>query len=183
MAEYHRGSGEGDIFSSLTPPFLKLGCLGRQSALWWRSFGLPSHSRRALRQFMPRRTRDPSNTPSSSLSRERTLLLGYTLQFGCNPPRCDGVHQTVVSSASKASVLQQELSSLLLKGGNRGSPSIGSGTRLFQPLFPCAKEGRRFTTHSRSTSYEPLPLQREVQDVDVEDYYASDLSGRLVRHC
>ncbi len=40
----------------------------------------------------------------------------YTLQFGKNPPRFDGVHLTVVNSASKASVLQQELSSLLQKG-------------------------------------------------------------------
>ncbi len=67
--------------------------------------------------------------------------------------------------------------------GNRGSPSIGPGTRLFQPLFPCAKKGRRFTTHSRSASSEPFPLQREVQDVDAEDYYVSDSSGRLVCHC
>ncbi len=49
----------------------------------------------ALKQFMPR---------------------SYTLQFGKNPPRFDGVHLTVVNSASKASVLQQELSSLLQKG-------------------------------------------------------------------
>ncbi len=31
---------------------------------------------------------------------------GYTLQFGENPPRLDGVQLTVVNSASKASVLQ-----------------------------------------------------------------------------
>ncbi len=29
----------------LTPPTLKLGCLGRQSALWWISFDLPNRSR------------------------------------------------------------------------------------------------------------------------------------------
>ncbi len=49
----------------------------------------------AFKQFMPR---------------------SYTLHFGKNPPRFDGVHLTVVNSASKASVLQQELSSLLQKG-------------------------------------------------------------------
>ncbi len=46
----------------------------------------------------------------------RTVRSSYTLQFGRNPLCFDGVHLTVVSSASKASVLQQELSSLLLKG-------------------------------------------------------------------
>ncbi len=66
--------------------------------------------------------------------------------------------------------------------GDRGSPSIGPITRLFQPLFPFTEEGRRCTTHSRSVLSEPLPLQREVQDVDVEDYYVSDSSGRLVCH-
>ncbi len=35
--------------------------------------------------------------------------------------------------------------------------------------------------HSGPVSSEHFPLQREVQDV--EDYYVSDLSGRLVRHC
>ncbi len=44
-----------------------------------------------------------------------TVQSGYTLQFGRNPPppRFNGVQLTVVNSASKASVLQQELSSLL----------------------------------------------------------------------
>ncbi len=53
----------------------------------------------------------------------RGIVLGstvrsiYTLQFGRNPPpRFDGVQLIVVNSASKASVLQQELSSLLQKG-------------------------------------------------------------------
>ncbi len=35
----------------------------------------------------------------------------YTLQFGKNPPRFDGVHLTVVNSASKASFLRQEAAS------------------------------------------------------------------------
>ncbi len=53
--------------------------------------------------------------PGVSLWVLRTIRTGYTLQFGKNPPRFDGVHLTVVNSASKASVLQQELSSLLQK--------------------------------------------------------------------
>ncbi len=54
--------------------------------------------------------------PGVSLWVLRIIRTGYTLQFGRNPPRFDGVHLTVVNSASKASVLQQELSSLLQKG-------------------------------------------------------------------
>ncbi len=53
--------------------------------------------------------------PGVSLWVLRTIRSGYTLQLGRNPPRFDGVHLTVVSIASKASVLHQELSSLLLK--------------------------------------------------------------------
>ncbi len=36
-------------------------------------------------------------------------------------------------------------------------------------------------THSRPVSSEPLPLQREVQHVDVEDYYVSAQGVPLVR--
>ncbi len=69
------------------------------------------------------------------------------------------------------------------KGSNRGSTSVGPETRLFQPLLSCTKEGRWSTTHSGPASSEPLPLQREVQDVDVEDCYVPDSSGKLVCHC
>ncbi len=121
--------------------------------------------------------------PGVSLWVLRTVRSGYTVQFGRNPPCFVRVHLTVVSSASKASVLQQELSSLLLKGSNRGSTSVGPETRLFQQLLPFAKEGRWSMTHSGPVSSEPLPLHREVQDVDIEDYYVPDSSGRLVCHC
>ncbi len=53
------------------------------------------------------------------------------------------------------------------KGSNRGSTSVGHETKIFQPLR--TKEERRSTTHSGPASSEPLPLQREFQDVDVED--------------
>ncbi len=53
--------------------------------------------------------------PGVSLWVLRTIRSGYTLQFGKNPPRF-GVHLAVVNSTSKASVLRQELSSLLQKG-------------------------------------------------------------------
>ncbi len=51
--------------------------------------------------------------PGVSLWVLRMIRSSYTLQFGSNPPRFDGVQLTVVNSASKASVLQLELSSLL----------------------------------------------------------------------
>ncbi len=40
--------------------------------------------------------------PGVSLWVLRTIRTGYTLQFGKNPPRFDGVHLTVVNSAAKA---------------------------------------------------------------------------------
>ncbi len=65
------------------------------------------------------------------------------------------------------------------KGSNRGSTSVGHRARLFQPLLPRTKKRRWPETHTGPASPEPLPLQREVQDADVED----DHSGRgLVRH-
>ncbi len=69
------------------------------------------------------------------------------------------------------------------KGSNRGSTSVGPEIRLFQSLLSCTKEGRWSTTHSGPASSEALLLQREVQDVDVEDYYVPGSSGRLVCHC
>ncbi len=94
------------------------------------------------------------------------------------PPRFDGVHLTVVSSASKASVLHQELSSLLLKGAIEEVPQSDLNKAFSATTFLYQRR-----THSGPASSEPLPLQREVQDVDVEDYYVPDWSGKLVCHC
>ncbi len=65
------------------------------------------------------------------------------------------------------------------KGSNRGTTSVRPGARLFQQLLSWTKEGRWSMIHSVPALSEPLPLQ----DVDVEDYYVPDSSGRLVRHC
>ncbi len=54
--------------------------------------------------------------PGVSLWVLHKIRSGYTIQFGKNPPRFDRVHLTVVNSASKASVIRQELSSFLQKG-------------------------------------------------------------------
>ncbi len=59
-------------------------------------------------------------------------------------------------------------------GSNRGSTSVGHRARLFQPLLPRTKKRRRPETHSGPASPEPLPLQREVQDADLEDDHVPD---------
>ncbi len=65
----------------------------------------------------------------------RTVRSGYTLQFGRNPPRFNGVHLTEVNSASKASVLQQELSSLLQKGAIEEVPQSDIEQGFFSRYF------------------------------------------------
>ncbi len=73
--------------------------------------------------------------PGVSLWVLRTIRSGYTLQFGKNPPRFDGVHLTVVNSASKASVLRQELSSLLQKGAIEEVPQSNIERGFFSRYF------------------------------------------------
>ncbi len=73
--------------------------------------------------------------PGVSLWVLRTIRTGYTLQLGRNPPRFDGVHLTVVNSASKASVLQQELSSLLQKGAIEEVPQSEVEQGFFSRYF------------------------------------------------
>ncbi len=68
---------------------------------------------------------------------------GFSAQFGPAtlfslgeiPPRFDGVHLTVVNSASKASVLQQELSSLLQKGAIEEVPQSDVGSSAATSSF------------------------------------------------
>ncbi len=73
--------------------------------------------------------------PGVSLWVLRTIRTGYTLQFGKNPPRFDGVHLTVVNSAAKASVLQQELSSLLQNGAIEEVPQSEVERGFFSRYF------------------------------------------------
>ncbi len=73
--------------------------------------------------------------PGVSLWFLRTIRSGYTLQFGRNPPRFDGVHLTVVNSASKASFLQQELSSLLQKEAIEEVPQSDGERGFFSRYF------------------------------------------------
>ncbi len=73
--------------------------------------------------------------PGVSLWVLRTIWYGYTLQFGRNPPRFDGVQLTVVNTTSKASVLQQELSFLLQKGAKGEIPQSDIERRFFSRYF------------------------------------------------
>ncbi len=73
--------------------------------------------------------------PGVSLWFLRTIRSGYTLKFGRNPPRFDGVHLTVVNSASKASFLQQELSSLLQKEAIEEVPQSDGERGFFSRYF------------------------------------------------
>ncbi len=92
---------------------------------WWRTSPLPDLLNTPSQVCLPHHDtllplshffHEWERLPGVSLWVLRTVRSGYTLQFGRNPPRFDGVQLTVVNSASMASVLQQELSSLLLKG-------------------------------------------------------------------
>ncbi len=111
----------------------------------------------------------------------RTIRSGYTLQFGKNPPRFDGVYLTVVNSASKASVLRQELSSLLQKGAIEEVPQSDVERGFFSRYF-LVQEGRWLEAYSGSTAFEFFPLQREVQDADDENHHVSGPRGGLVCH-
>ncbi len=73
--------------------------------------------------------------PGVSLWVLRKVRSGYTLQFRRNPPRFDGVQLVVVNSASKASVLQQELSSLLQKGAIEEIPQSDIEQGFFNRYF------------------------------------------------
>ncbi len=73
--------------------------------------------------------------PGVSLWVLQTVRSGYTLQLGRSPPRFDRVQLTVVNSASKASVLQQELSSLLQKGAIEEIPQSDIEQGFFSRYF------------------------------------------------
>ncbi len=156
---------------------------------WWRASPLPGLLDTPSQVCLPQHDTPLSHfvhewehLPGESLWVLRTVRSGYTLQFGRNPPRFDGVQLTVVNSDSKASVLRQELSSLLQKGAIEEVPQSDIEQGFFQPLLPCTKKGRRPETHSVSASPEPFPLQREVQDADDEDNHVSDSRRGLVCH-
>ncbi len=86
--------------------------------------------------------------PGVSLWVLRTIRTGYTLQFGKNPPRFDGVHLTVVNSPSKALCSTTGTFLPPTERSNRGSTAVGSRTRVLQPAtFLVPKRGRRLEAY------------------------------------
>ncbi len=111
---------------------------------WWRTSPLPdlldTPSQVSLPQHdtllpLSRFFHEWERLPGLSLWVLRTVRSGYTLQFGQNPPCFDGVQLTVVNSASKAFVLQQELSSLLQKGAIEEVPQSDIEQGFFSRYF------------------------------------------------
>ncbi len=72
----------------------------------------------------------------------RIIQFSYTLQFDRNPPRFNGVFLTAVNSANEASVLQQEVSSLLLKGAKEDISSLDLHRGFFSRYFLVPKKNR-----------------------------------------
>ncbi len=111
---------------------------------WWRASLLPGLLNTPSQECLPLHDTllPPSHfihewerLPGVSLWVLRTIRSGYTLQFGRNPPRFDGVQLTVVNSTSKASVPQQELSSLLQKGAIEEIPQSDIERGFFSRYF------------------------------------------------
>ncbi len=105
-------------------------------------------------------------------------------------PRFDGVQLTVVRTQRAflrggGRHLSQTFSTPQVRycmSSSARSTSVGHQARLFQLLLPHTKKRQWPKTHSGPALPEPLPLQREVQDVDVEDYHVPDSGRGLVRH-
>ncbi len=87
-------------------------------------------------------------------------------------PRFNGVLLIAVNRANEASVLQQEVSSPLLKG------AIEPYRVLSSP-----KEGWGFVSYTRSAQAELFPLQREIQDADAQEHSFPGPRGDLVCQC
>ncbi len=120
--------------------------------------------------------------PGVSLWVLRTIRSGYTLQFGRNPPRFDGVHLTVVSSASKASVLHQEISTLLLKGEIEEVPQSDLIQGFFSRYFLVPKKDsglwpilnlHRLNISLYKGTFKMLTLKTIMSQIQVADWFVS----------
>ncbi len=139
---------------------------------------LARHSASSIRtSFM-----NGSRLPGVSLWVLRTIRSGYTLQFGKNPPRFDGVHLTVVNSASKASVLRQELSSLLQKGAIEEVPQSDIERGFFSRYFLVPKRDgglrpildlRRFNFSLYKGKFKMLTMKTIMSQVQGGDWFVT----------
>ncbi len=120
--------------------------------------------------------------PGVSLWVLRTIRTSYTLQFGKNPPCFDGVHLTVVNSAAKASVLQQELSSLLQKGAIEEVPQSEVERGFFSRYFLVPKRDgglrpildlRRLNLSLYKGKYKMLTMRTIMSQVQEGDWFVT----------
>ncbi|MGL5643349.1 MAG: reverse transcriptase domain-containing protein, partial [Metamycoplasmataceae bacterium] len=122
------------------------------------------------------------NLPGISVWVVRTIVSGYTLQFCRNPPRFSGVLQTSVNSASEASVLRQELSSLLLKGAIEEVPKSESEKGFFSRYFIVPKKDgglrpildlRRLNFSLYKGKFKMLTLKFIIAQIRAGDWFVS----------
>ncbi len=120
--------------------------------------------------------------PGVSLWVLRTIRSGYTLQFGKESHRFDGVHLTVVNSASKSSVLQQELSSLLQKGAIEEVPQSEVERGFFSRYFLAPKRDgglrpildlRRFNFSLYKGKFKMLTIKTIMSQVQEGDWFVT----------
>ncbi len=122
--------------------------------------------------------------PGVSLWVLRTIRSGYTpgLHPDYTPPRFDGVHLTVVNSASKASVLQQELSSLLQKGAIEEVPQLDVERGFFSRYFLVPKRDgglrpildlRRFNFSLYKGKFKMLTIKTIMSQVQEGDWFVT----------
>ncbi len=118
----------------------------------------------------------------SSITGGRECRLGFqfthTLQFACNlnTPRLNRVLLTAVNSANEASVLQQEVSSLLLKEATEDFPSSDLNHAFFSRYF----RGLRPILDLHKLNYS---LYRGKFRMLTQDNSFPGPRGGLVRHC
>jgi hypothetical protein len=112
----------------------------------------------------------------------RTVRLGYTLQFCRNPPCFNGVFPTVVDSAAQASVLQQEISSLLLKGAIEEIPSGEVEQGFYSRYFLVPKKGgglrpildlRRLNFSLYKGKFKMLTLKAIISHIRLGDWFVT----------
>ncbi len=101
---------------------------------------------------------------------------------GKNPPRFDGVHLTVVNSAAKASVLQQELSSLLQKGAIEEVPQSEVERGFFSRYFLVPKRDsglrpildlRRLNLSLYKGKFKMLTMRTNMSQVQEGDWFVT----------
>ncbi len=130
----------------------------------------------------------------------RGYRFGFSAQFGPathfslgrNPPRFDGVQLTVVNSASKASLLQQELSSLQQKGAIEEIPQSDIEQGFFSHYFLVPKRDgglrpildlRRLNFSLYKGKFKMLTMKTIMPQIQGGDWFVTiDLKDCILSH-